>query len=255
MIFIPYIKTLCATVSFAELASANVVGYSASDVRLTLSQQMPTFANVGQTSIDIQTMIPVDADGEVLDYEFTIQEISELGKVIKSYDYILADSSDDGEMEGWLMYNEGGEQEVVSRTFNVGEGFLVYSTAEGKMSYSGEVKTDEICVPVRKNLSAQGNIRPTSVDIQTLIPVDADGEVLDYEFTIQETTALGKVVKSYDYILADSSDDGEMEGWLMYNEDGEQEVVTRTFNGGEGFLIYSTFAGEGFLKFPALNVK
>ena len=215
---------------------------------------MPTFANVGQTSIDIQTMIPVDADGEVLDYEFTIQEISELGKVIKSYDYILADSSDDGEMEGWLTYNEGGEQEVVSRTFNVGEGFLVLATAEGKMKYSGEVVMSEVCVPVRKNLSAQGNIRPTSVDVQTLIPVDADGEVLDYEFTIQETTALGKVVKSYDYILADSSDDGEMEGWLMYNEDGEQEVVTRTFAGGEGFLILST-ANEGFLKFPALNVK
>ena len=242
----------CGTV-FA-LESANVVGYSASDVRLNLSQQMPTFASVGQSSVDIQSMIPVDADGEVLDYEFTIQEISDLGKVTKSYDYILADSSDDGEMEGWLMYNEDGEQEVVSRTFDIGEGFLVLATAAGSMRYSGEVVMGEVCVPVRKNLSAQGNIRPMPVDVQTLIPVDADGEVLDYEFTIQETTALGKVTKSYDYILADSSDDGEMEGWLMYNEDGEQEVVSRTFNAGEGFLILST-ANEGYLKFPKISAN
>ena len=215
---------------------------------------MPTFASVGQTSVDIQSMIPVDADGEVLDYEFTIQEISDRGKVIASYDYILADSSDDGEMEGWLTYNEDGEQVVVERKFDVGEGFLVLSTAAGKMNYSGEVVMGEICVPVRKNLSAQGNIRPMPVDVQSLIPVDADGEVLDYEFTIQETNDRGKVTASYDYILADSSDDGEMEGWLTYNEDGEQEVVSRTFNAGEGFLILST-ADEGFLKFPAIQTN
>lgn len=241
----------CGTVFGLE--SANVVGYAQPSVRLNLSQQMPVFSDMGAQAVNIQNMIPVDADGNVLDYEFTIQEITDLGEVVKSYDYITADSSDDGEMEGWLTYDdETLEQKVVSRTFDIGEGFLVSSTAEGFMRYSGEVVMPQVLVPVRLNLSVQGNIRPTNVDIQTLIPVDADGEVLDYEFTIQETTDLGEVVKSYDYITADSSDDGEMEGWLTYDDETlEQKVVTRTFAPGEGFLISST--AEGFLSFPAIN--
>ena len=240
---------------FADVTSQNIVGYSHSNVRKNLSQQMPTFIDVSSNGkLDIQKMIPVDADGERLDYEFTIQEISDRGTVIKSYDYILAESSDDGEMEGWLTTDEETwEQVVVDRIFDIGEGFLIYSTAqEGSMRYAGEVVKDQVLVPVRKNLSVQGNIRPCQVDIQTLIPVDGDGEVLDYEFTIQETTDRGTVVKSYDYILAESSDDGEMEGWLTTDEETwEQVVVERTFKPGEGFLIYST-AAEGYLSFPAL---
>ena len=54
MIFIPYIKTLCATVSFAELASANVVGYASNELRSGSIGLVSQFVSTSGGEIDLQ---------------------------------------------------------------------------------------------------------------------------------------------------------------------------------------------------------
>ena len=57
MIFIPYIKTLCATVGFGEIASANVVGYQANAVANGYSMITPCFENVDGTDYAIDNFL------------------------------------------------------------------------------------------------------------------------------------------------------------------------------------------------------
>ena len=54
----PYIKTLCATVSFAELASANIVGYTTIDIQSKYQIVGVNFQSVDGTSLKLNDLIP-----------------------------------------------------------------------------------------------------------------------------------------------------------------------------------------------------
>ena len=115
--------------------------------------------------------------------------------------------------------------------------------------YAGEVNGEEVAVPVRQYLSAQGNFRPTSVNIQSIVPAVADGdELLSGDFVIQIIGDTGRVLNSYAYVLGEDIDDGYADGW--YEEDWET-LVEKTFAPGEGFLMSAAKDG-GTLLFPAL---
>ena len=121
-----------------------------------------------------------------------------------------------------------------------------------KFIYSGEVNMAETDIPFRKNLSPQGNIRPTSVDIQSIVPVDGNDENAEYigegEITIQFYSGLGVLQGAFSYYGA-----GEYgkkfpdAGW--YDEDND-ELADYTFAPGEGFLLMAGSAG--YLRFPEL---
>ena len=236
----------------ADIESANVVGYLNADVRQNLSVQLPTFEGVGSEGIDIQKIIPVPAEGEDLESgDYTIQIFNDVGRVTTQYMYVLGEDIDgldldDGYADGW--YEEDWET-FVEKTLDVGEAFKVYAgKAGGTFQYAGEVHGEAISVPVRQNLSAQGNIRPAAVDIQSIIPVVAEGDDLESgDFTMQIISDTGRVTTQYMYVLGEDIDDGYADGW--YEEDWET-IAEKTFAPGEGFLMYA--AKEGTLDFPAL---
>lgn len=161
--------------------------------------------------------------------------------------YVLGEDIDDGYADGW--YEEDWETLAV-KTFDVGEAFNVYAAKPGNLQYAGQVLAVQTAVPVRKNLSAQGNFRPVSVDIQTIIPAVEEGETLESgDFVIQFYDQYGVIEGGYMYVLGEDIDDGYADGW--YEEDWETPAV-KTFEAGEGFNVYA--AKVGTLTFPALSL-
>ena len=174
-----------------------------------------------------------------------IQFKSDRGALLGAYAYYGENEYDDDTPAGW--YDEDAD-ELASYSFASGEGFQVSTTIACAFQYSGEVNMAETDVPFRKLLSIQGNIRPTAVDIQTIVPVDGEGNYIgDGAVNIQFASDRGVLQKAYAYYNKDEYDDDTEAGW--YDED-EDELAEYTFAAGEGFKLSTTTAG--FLRFPEL---
>jgi hypothetical protein len=240
---------LCATVGLC-VESANVVGYQNKSVRQDLSQQVCTFDQIGVAGgvLDIQKLIPVDSEGDYVgEGDINIQFKSSLGVLQAAYAYYGPKELNKKQTEpGW--YDEDTE-ELAEYEFASGEGFQVQASSACYFNYSGEVNMAETDVPFRKDLSMQGNIRPTSVDIQDIIPVDGEGEYIGYgEVNIQFASSLGVLQAAYAYYgPKELSKKQTVAGW--YDEDTE-ELAEYTFAAGEGFKIQAGTAG--YLRFPEL---
>ena len=238
--------SFCATVGLC--IESNVVGYQNKDVRKNFSQQVCTFDQIGVEggALDIQKLLPVDGEGNYVgDGAVNVQFLSPLGVKQSSYAYYGKDEYDDGMPAGW--YDEM-EDELAVYSFNSAEGFMVLSSETCNFQYSGEVNMAETDVPFRKNLSPQGNIRPSSVDIQRIIPVDDNEEYIgDGAVNVQFLSPLGVKLQSYAYYGKDEYDDGMPAGWY---DEMEDELAVYTFAPGEGFML---LAGQaGYLRFPEL---
>ena len=246
LIFTP--QSYCATVGLC--IESNVVGYQNKDVRKNLSQQVCTFDQIGVTggALDIQKLIPVDGEGGYIgEGDINIQFKSSLGVLEAAYAYYGPKELNKKQTEpGW--YDEDSE-ELAEYTFTSGEGFQVSAGSVCNFQYSGEVNMAETDVPFRKNLSMQGNIRPTAVDIQDLIPVNGEGEYIgEGEINIQFASALGVLQAAYAYYGPKELNKKQtVAGW--YDEDTE-ELAEYTFAAGEGFKISAGSAG--YLRFPEL---
>ncbi len=240
------LAAFCGAVGAIE--SANTVGFQTKAVGKNLSQQVCTFDQIGVAggALDIQSLIPVDDDGDYVgDGAVNVQFLSPLGVMQNSYAYYGKNEYDDGTPAGW--YDEM-EDELAVYTFSASEGFMIYSSDAFNFQYSGEVNMAETDVPFRKNLSPQGNIRPTTVNIQDIIPVDGEGEYIgDGAVNIQFLSPLGVMQNSYAYYGKDEYDDDMPAGWY---DEMEDELAVYTFAAGEGFMMYASQAG--YLRFPEL---
>jgi len=238
-------------VSATGIESQNIVGYQTKSVRKYLSQQVCTFDQIGVAggALDIQKLIPVDSEGGYVgDGAVNIQFKSNRGALQSSYAYYGEDEYDDDCPAGW--YNEKTD-ELAVYSFNAGEAFQVSSSVACYFMYSGEVNMSETYVPFGQYLSMQGNIRPTAIDIQSVIPKDGTDESAEYigdgAVTIQFASDRGALQTSYAYYGEDEYDDDCPAGW--YNEKTD-ELAVYTFAAGEGFKISATKAG--YLCFPEL---
>ncbi len=197
-------------------------------------------------ALDIQKFLPVDGEGNYIgDGDITIQFYSNLGAIQGAYAYYGDGEYDDGTPAGW--YDEG-EDELAVYSFDACEGFDVLASSACNFQYSGEVNMAETDVPFRQFLSAQGNIRPTAVDIQDIIPVDGEGDYIgDGDITIQFYSNLGAIQGAFAYYGDGEYDDGTPAGWY---DEGEDELAVYSFAAGEGFKL---LAGQaGYLRFPEM---
>ena len=230
--------------SATGIESQNIVGYQTKAVRQYLSQQVCTFDQIGVEggALDLQKLIPVDANGNEVSGEVTVQFISFLGVLQTSYTYFEEEGYDEGYPAGW--YDDDGE--LAEYSFASGEAFQISSGVAVKFIFSGEVNMSETDVPFRQYLSVQANIRPSPVDIQTITPVDNQENEISGEVTVQFLSSLGILQTSYTYFEEEGYDEGYPAGW--YDDDGE--LVEYTLAAGEGFKISAGVAG--YLRFPEL---
>ena len=235
--------------SATGIESANIVGYQNKDVRQYSSQQVCTFNQIGVEggALDIQKLIPVDGEGNYIgDGAVNIQFYSNRGVGQGQYAYYGENEYDDDTPAGW--YDESTD-ELAVYSFASGEGFAVYTTENSVVfPYSGEVNMAETDVPFRLYSSPQGNIRPSAVDIQTIIPVDDNDDYIgDGAVNIQFYSNRGVGQGQYAYYGENEYDDDTPAGWY---DEGTDELADYTFAAGEGFKIYATQAG--YLRFPEL---
>ena len=95
----------CATVSFAELASANVVGYTASNLPNGFSAAAPTFVNTGAEALNIKDIVALNADGETEGGGvFQLQTKAPSGGTDEQFMYLFEDDVGEDLGDGW--YNE-----------------------------------------------------------------------------------------------------------------------------------------------------
>ena len=174
-----------------------------------------------------------------------IQFYDQYGIIEKQYLYVFGEDIDEGYEDGW--YEEDMDT-YVEKVFDVGEAFNVYAAKAGSLQFAGQVLTAQTVVPVRKNISAQGNFRPTGVNIQDITPAVDDGYTLESgDFVIQFYDQYGIIEKQYLYVFGEDIDEGYEDGW--YEEDMDT-FVEKIFAAGEGFNVYA--AKPGTLTFPAL---
>ena len=216
-------------------------------MRQDLSQQVCTFEAIGGGGLELAKLLPVDANGDYVgDGAINIQFKTPLGALDHSYAYYGENEYDDNCPAGW--YNEKAEEIVTDFVFDPFEGFQVYASSPCNFTYAGAVNMAETDVPFGKDISMHGNIRPTTTDIQSIIPVNENGEYIgDGAVNIQFASSLGYLQVAYAYYGKDEYDDNKPAGW--YNEKTD-ELADYTFKAAEGFKIYATEAG--YLRFPEM---
>jgi len=237
---------LCAAVGFSDITSANIVGYQNKDIPEYLSVQVNTFDQVGGGGLSLDQFVPKDSTGSAVGGgDVTIQFLDEFGVAQYGYSYYLGGELKKKPDDGW--YDED-EELIEGYEFNPGEGMMIFSgSSDCVFPYAGEVVMNETDVPFVPYLSAQGNIRPTSVDIQGIQPIDASENLIGGgSVTLQFLDQFGVAQYGYSYYLGGELKKKPDDGW--YDED--EELVEYEFGAGEGFLLYTDT--EGFLRYPEL---
>ena len=235
-------------VAFGDgIESANTVGYLDKDVSQGLSNQMPTFEIVGAEGTDISKLKVMDEDGNPLSGEITIQFYNEFGRLVENYTWWKGADVDEGMDDGWF---DDDMEEPKSRALAFGEGFKISTTYEGAtIQFAGEVNAAEVAIPIPVGLSSLGNVRPTDLNLSTLLPVDENGDSVSGEITVQFYNEFGRLVENYTWWKGADVDEGMADGWF---DDDMEEPKTRALVGGEGFCVSTTYDGA-FLKFPAIQ--
>ena len=239
---------LCAAVGVNALESANTVGYSQTDYRKKYTLVVPEFDKVGAAGLDVQTIKPVNIDMD--DYgegDINIQTFTDLAEMSQKFYWFDANVSETG-VSGW--HNAAGDT-LATKTFTKGEGFMLYMPAAGgALNVSGEVNLDEVTIPCRKKYTLMGNIRPVSVSIQDIVPLDVDMD--DYgegDINIQTFTDLAEMSQKFYWFDENVSETGKS-GW--HNAAGDT-LSTKTFAPAEGFMLYMPTTG-GSLKYKAVTL-
>ena len=114
----------CATVSFAELASANIVGYNNTAARTDLNWYAPMFLTVGANTIDINSIQLDDAGAGMVGWGDSMQVVGPLGNAETLYAFWSDPSMDmSGKATGPFWSDDQGNS--VDVTLQPGAGFAI----------------------------------------------------------------------------------------------------------------------------------
>ncbi len=226
------------------------MGYQTKDIAKGFSAEAATFVNVGTEAMSIKDIVPKNADGETVGGgAFQLQTKAPSGGLDEQFLYLFEDDVGEGLGDGW--YNGDGET-LATKTFAPGEGFVFNSSVDGAtLTFTGEVLAKAVDVTIVQGFSALGNLRPTQVSIQSIIPVNAEGNTVGGGvFQLQTKAPSGGLDEQFLYLFEDDVGEDLGDGW--YNGDGET-LATKVFEPGDGFVFNSSIAG-GKLKFAALDL-
>ena len=231
-------------VACADITSSNIVGYTNKDAGADFSLVIPMFQAVGSDSYDIQTIIP-QGENAVGYGDVNMQTFTTDANADETFLWLTV--ADMGvEEDGW--YNEDMSTKA-EKIFAPGEGFMLCAGAGAiSLNFAGEVNAAEVTVNVPADFSLLGNIRPTGVSIQTIIP-QGENAVGYGDVNMQTFTADANADETFLWLTV--ADMGvEEDGW--YNED-MSTLADKVFAPGEGFMLCAG-AGACQLKFSAMGL-
>ena len=287
----PIIKTLCATVGFSDVTSANIVGYSNKDLRGNGQLASAVFENVGVAKTIKVSELKITGyeeayAGSGFDCMLTFTRMDEFGRTMEDPELHGADAcmfyfsaTWDGENNKWndpVWYDLDGNEVNAENdfTFDFGEGFWLNApeSIDGevlKLVSSGQVVAEDYSYPLRGNGNVVANPAPIDVAVFDMGVSGYEeayaGSGFDCMLTFTRMDEFGRTMEDPELHGADAcmfyfsaTWDGENGKWndpVWYDLDGN-EVTDRTAKllSGEGVWCNApeSIAGETLtLDFPS----
>jgi len=217
---------LCAAVSaYAQVESANIVGYQTINIPSGFSASATTFVTVGG---DGTKCLLGEIKGNAAFEGQSIQILSSDG----AGTVILTASYYDG--FGWY---DNDNNEVNNTELTKGEAFIVSTAASGAtLTFSGEVRATSFSVAVSSGFSLLGNSLPKNL---TLGDITANAAFEGQSIQLLSSDGLGSVVLTASYY----------DGYGWYDNDNNN-VDSTTINSSASFVV-STAATGAQIIFPA----
>ena len=176
---------------FAEITSANVVGYKAEALQEGFTMMTPSFINVAdaEAGMDLTSLIP---GGDYGSGEIIIQTLTSIGLPDKTYTF----TKDRKGNWFWKDVDEGTTIAEGDVSFGSGEGLWVEGLDGLSLTSSGAVGTEDVVIQLREGFTACGNMTAVPVDLTAIIP---GGEYGSGEIIIQTLTSIGLPDKTYTF--------------------------------------------------------
>ena len=168
---------------FADVTSANVVGYANSSLTDGTNVTTPMFYKVGGGAVDVQDIIPSDnaPDGGNVSSQLSFQILDKDALIVGNLTYYwhnrdvqLPFPLPSYTLKGW--YTKATPTSATDGkavlTINPGEAVYLKCPIEGvTLGYSGEVKTSELNISVNNGRTLVGNPFPVNYSIQNITPI------------------------------------------------------------------------------------
>ena len=207
---------------FAEITSANVVGYKAEELREGFTMISSTFVNVADASVG-QDLTSFIASGDYSSGDIMVQTLNALGQGDKAYSFVK-------DRKGnwyWKDEDSGEKIEAGDVVFPKGIGLWVAGIDATQLTTAGQVSTADTVVELCDGFTATGNMSAVEVDLTKIIP---GGEYSSGDIMIQTLTALGEGDKAYSFVKDRKGN------WYWKDEDSGVKVE-------EGDVIFAAGAG------------
>ena len=240
---------------FADVTSANIVGYM--NKGLTIPQGKsdayyiltPMFNGISLEGMNLDNIRPTDetlAEGTMLMMVWTSTDRQQVATYTWKPDtelpfppfFVPA---------GWYI----GSDKVTDKVFKAGEAFMLNCTVPVTLTFNGEVKQSEPKFTANaKGYYRVGNLNPTPVNIQDIIPTSTEGKVVEGDVLLMTYDAKRIGAGTYTW-----KEEAELPfppflveaGWYV----GSERVENVVFNPGDGFVLDSSVKNNITLTFPS----
>ena len=226
---------LCATVSFAELASANVVGYNNTEAGTDLNWYAPMFLTVGANTIDINSIKLDDGGAMMVGWGDVMQVVGPKGNAETMYFYW--DPSVDPTATATTYYWGDDSGNAVDVSFDTGDG-LAFDNMNGiefSIQNAGQVPSEKVTIEAHEGLNWSGNPFPAPINLSAITLNDGGAMSIGWGDVMQIVGPKGNAETMYFYW--DPSVDPTATATTYYWGDDSGNAVNVTLQPGAGFAI------------------
>ena len=232
---IPTSKPYWGTVGFADVESANVVGYTTKAAGANLNWYAPQFFTVGANTTDINDIKLDDGGTGTVGWGDSMQIVGPLGNASEMYFYWDSSSDPTGAATGYYWGDDAGNAVAVS--FDAGDGIAIDNANElaFALNNAGDVPTEDVSFAASANLNWTGNPFPEAINLNAVTLDDGGVGTVGWGDSLQIVGPLGNASEMYFYWDSSSDPTGAATGYYWGDDAGN--AVDVTLKPGDGFAI------------------
>ena len=209
---------------FADITSANVVGYKNHDLQFGTTIVAPCFVDVGGTdAVDLTKIAP---GGDFASGEIQISRLDSAGRNIEDYSYDVPRRG----TPGWYNMDSGDAVREGDVVFAAGEGIAVTGNDGLNITSSGEVSTTDRVIALQFGTTLCGNHTAIGLDITSIIP---GGDYASGEIQISRLDSAGRNIEDYSFDVPRRG----TPGWYNMDTGDAMAEGDLVFEPGEGFAV------------------
>ena len=232
---------LCAAVGFADIESANVVGYYTYDLEAGYNFVTPVFENVGGGEMSIQDVKILGSEGWSTEYIYGLDSDGLLTD--QNYSWQCGDNTGLDHF-AWIDEMTGEEADY---TFTPGTGFYLYADSEGlKLQTCGQVTVGGYSRELDMGYNFTGNFSPVDLDLQEITLEGSEGWSTEYIYGLDADGLLTD--QNYSWQCGDNTG---LDHFAWIDEATGEEAEGVTIKAGQALYIYADSEGL-VLKLPAV---